>query len=253
MAQTYNASGQFLEETSGIEHNINTIQKNIESIQTLQSVVLLSTSAQQEDVNIQKREKLMSSTKNLLIETKDRIKKIEYENVKLPKDDPNINLRKQRFQFLKEKFTNVLDNYRDVENTYMRQQKDRMTRQYRVVKPHATQNEIESYLNNPSSQPLFQQAVTTGEARAAFAEVQKRHGDIKQIEKTIEELADLFREMQLQVEEQDTMILNIEESVGDTLEKTKQSEGFLEKARETSSPSAVTVTASPSALFPSTP
>ncbi|CAJ0638437.1 7733_t:CDS:2 [Entrophospora sp. SA101] len=231
MSQDYNASGQFLEETSSIEYSINIIQKNIERIQMLQTHILVSTSIQQEDSSNKEREELILNTKNILFEIKNRIKKIEYENVKLPKNDPNVSLRKQRYEYLKEKFTNVLEEYRGVEDIYMRQQKERTARQYRVVNPEATQSEIDNYLSDPSSQPLFQQAlIHTGEAHAAFAEVQKRHNDIKQIEKTIEELANLFREMHLQVEEQDSVLVSVEESVEETLINTKQS--FIEKANE---------------------
>jgi syntaxin 1B/2/3 len=218
----FNASGQFLEEASAIDQGIQKIQSNIDRIQTLQTHILVSTSYQQEDIHGKERESLIIETKNLLFELKDRIKKIQHENFRLPKNDPNISLRKQRHEYLHEKFTNVLDEYRNVEDTYMRQQKERMARQYRVVNPEANQQEIDDYLTNPSDQPVFQQAVIrTGEAKAALAEVQKRHGDIKQIEQTISELASLFSEMQLQVEEQDPVLASVEEAVTETLVKVE--------------------------------
>ncbi|CAH1767800.1 14297_t:CDS:2 [Entrophospora sp. SA101] len=230
MAQNYNECRQFLEETSSIENSINTIQRNVERIQVIQTRILVSTSAQMEDDGVQEREELTLNTKKNLFETKDWIKKIEYENIKLPINDPNNSIRKQRLEFLKAKFTNALENFHSVEDTYMRQRKERMTRQYRVVNPEASQDEIDNYLSNPSCQPLC--LIRTSEARAVFTEVQKRHSDIKQIEKTIEELAILFREVQLQVEEQDSVILNVEVPVEESLANTKQSEIYIEKAHE---------------------
>nr|CAG8508846.1 13746_t:CDS:2 [Entrophospora candida] len=231
MAQNYNSSEQFLEETSSIEHNINIIRKNIERIQVLQTRILVSTSIKQEDSDDKEREELMLNTRNILFDIKDRIRKIQYENAKLPIDDLNISLRKQRYEHLREKFGNLLEEYRRIEDVYMGQQKERTARQYKIVNLEATQEEIDSYLSSSSNQPLFQPAlIRTGEARAAFEEVQKRHDCIKQIEKTIEELANLFRELHLQVEEQDSAIANIEESIEETLVNIKKSETVVDDA-----------------------
>ncbi|CAB4488261.1 t-SNARE [Rhizophagus irregularis] len=232
-SQGYNASGQFLEEASAIDQGIKKIQDNIGRIQMLQTYIIVSTSDQQADTHRKEREGLMTETKNLLFELKDRIKKIQYENARLPKNDLNLNIRKQRHEVLHEKFTNVLEEYRNVEDEYMRHQKDRMARQYRVVNPEANQQEIDDYLANPSGQSVFQQAVIrTGEAKAALAEVQKRHGDIKQIEQTISELASLFSEMQLQVEEQDPVLASVEEDVTETLVKIEKAGDALTHANK---------------------
>ncbi|CAI2180309.1 19579_t:CDS:1, partial [Funneliformis geosporum] len=218
-AQGFNASGQFLEETSAIEQGIQKAVNNIDIIQTLQFRILVSASSDKEGYG-EERETLMTETKNLLLELKDLIKKIEYENVRLPKSDPNLGLRKQRYEFLREKFSHALDEYRNIENIYMRQQKERMVRQYRVVNPEASQQEIDDYLANPSDQPVFQHSlIRSGEAKAALDDVQKRHGDIKQIEQTISELAVLFHEMQLQVEVQDSVLVSVGEEVNETLVK----------------------------------
>jgi syntaxin 1B/2/3 len=48
-----------------------------------------------------------------------------------------------------------------------------------------------------------------GEARSALREVQSRHQDIQKIERTITELAQLFNEMSIMIEVQETAIDNI--------------------------------------------
>lgn len=50
-----------------------------------------------------------------------------------------------------------------------------------------------------------------GEARSALREVQSRHQDIQKIERTITELADLFREMSVMIEISDPIINQVEE------------------------------------------
>ncbi|CAG8539693.1 17151_t:CDS:2 [Dentiscutata erythropus] len=224
----------FLEETNSIEDNISAIQQNISRIQELQTHILGSTSSMQEDVLNKERSILMDNTKSLLFQIKDRIKKIENENSRLPKTDSTIDLRKRRHIHLHDKFNRVLDEYRGIEDTYMKLQKDRIIRQYKIVNPAATQDEIDDYVSNSSNQPVFQHTLRTGEARTALAEVQKRHGDIKQIESTISELAALFTEMQLQVESQDPVIQDIEKSTEEITTKLEQANKDIEEARKSS-------------------
>jgi hypothetical protein len=51
-----------------------------------------------------------------------------------------------------------------------------------------------------------------GDARGALREIQERNNDIKKIEKTLTELAQMFNEMSMLVEQQDENIVAIETS-----------------------------------------
>jgi len=224
-------ANKFLNETSEIEQKITNAKNNIGRIQGFQGQILNSTSTTQEDVTIRERERFVSETRNLLVECKDRVKRIQYENANLPQADPNIGIRRQRYEYLKTKLSNVLEEYRQAESNFMRLTKDRMERQYRVVNPNATQQEIDEFVSNSDSKPIFQQALLrTSEAKSALAEVQKRHGDIKNIESTIAELAALFRELQLQVDIQDQTVINIEQNAETTAQKTEKTVEDLGKA-----------------------
>jgi syntaxin 1B/2/3 len=55
-----------------------------------------------------------------------------------------------------------------------------------------------------------------GEARSALREVQSRHQDIQKIERTITELAQLFNEMSIMIEIQESAIDNIETKAQET-------------------------------------
>ncbi|CAG8528907.1 11684_t:CDS:1, partial [Dentiscutata heterogama] len=205
-------TSKFLNETTEIERNIDEISVNVRQVQTIQTRLLTATSAQQETTFSQERDRLTDIILKSLSETKDRIRKIESENIKLQRiNHPDVTLRENRHALLKRKFTNALNTYREIEDSYMQLQKDRIIRQYRFVKPEATQEEIESYLQNPNGNSFFSQtSLGIGDAKAALAEVQRRHDDIQHIEKTIAELLKLFDEIRLHVEESDPKIQEIE-------------------------------------------
>ncbi|RIB23576.1 t-SNARE, partial [Gigaspora rosea] len=222
----------FLNETAAIEKNIETIHANITRIQSLQSNILVATSTNEVDAISYERNQLMGDTRQLLIENKDRIKQIEYENAKLPKSDPKYGLRTQRHGFLREKLSNILNEYRGAEDDYIKHQTERTIRQYKIVNPNATQQEIDDYMSSPSGQPVFQQALLrTGEARDALDQVKKRHNDIKRVEETVAELADLFKELYLQVEAQDQTIVNIEGNATEAATKLEKANEDLGRAR----------------------
>jgi syntaxin 1B/2/3 len=74
-----------------------------------------------------------------------------------------------------------------------------------------------------------------GEARSALQEVQARHTEIQRIEKTIVELADLFNQMEQLVNEQQTMVDNIDARGEEVVLNVDKAQGELggavEKAR----------------------
>lgn len=85
------------------------------------------------------------------------------------------------------------------------------------MKPEATQDEIDDILDNADddaqifTQSLMQ-ATRRGHAKAVLSEVQNRHDDIKNIEKTIVELHQLFMDMSLLVERQQETVNVVEQN-----------------------------------------
>ncbi|CAH1767219.1 8070_t:CDS:2, partial [Entrophospora sp. SA101] len=69
-----------------------------------------------------------------------------------------------------------------------------------------------------------------GAAKEALKEVQERHDDIKKIEKTIEELANLFHEMSIIVEAQDQTIVAIEQEATQVSTNMEQGAQHVDKA-----------------------
>ena len=67
------------------------------------------------------------------------------------------------------------------------------------MKPDATPEEVKAVVNDDSGGQIFSQALLNsnryGEAKSAYREVQERHEDIKKIEKTLTELAQLFNDV----------------------------------------------------------
>ena len=71
-----------------------------------------------------------------------------------------------------------------------------------TVKPDATPEEVKAVVDDDQGGQIFSQALMNsnryGEARSSYREVQERHADIKKIEKTLTELAQLFNDVSVQ-------------------------------------------------------
>lgn len=123
-------------------------------------------------------------------------------------------IRKQQTGLVKAKFVEAIQNYQEVEKQYRAKYKARLERQYKIVNPTATPEEVQAVVNNEGDGQIFAQALMSsqryGQSKAAYNEVRERHKDILKIEQTITELAQLFNDMSVLVEQQDETLNVIE-------------------------------------------
>lgn len=225
----------FISETRLIEKDLDEINSNISNIQNTQTQISISTSKKQEATLISYRDSIMDSTRSKLNEAKIRIKSLEIQDLRINRSSAtseDVELRKQRIVHLREKFISCLQTYRNIEGAYMKQQKERLSRQYRIVYPDANDDEIEEYLRYPTDQPVFHSRRSITDSKHVLDEVNKRHHDIKKIEKTISELVDLFEEIRFQVELKDDIIIQINDDVNAVEMTTRVVVNEVEKAQE---------------------
>lgn len=142
-------------------------------------------------------------------------------------------MRRQQIGVIKEKFKKAIQEYQTVETRYRQRTKDRLTRQYKLVKPDASDQEVQEYVNDDQGGGVFQQALMSSnkeQHRAAYREVQKRHQDIQRIEQTLTELAQLFNDMSILVEQQDETLTAIEANATNVEKDTEQGLQYTETA-----------------------
>jgi len=201
----------FYTEISSIQEEIRTFNAQVKQIGDLHSRSLNGVDDAAQRENEQQLAALVEETSALSAVLKRRIKALERQGG----GGRDGQIRKQQTGLVKSKFIEAIQNYQEVERQYRQKYKQRMERQFRIVKPDATPDEVRAVVNDDSGgNQVFQQALMSsnryGESRAAYREVQERHEDIKRIEKTLTELAQLFNDMSILVEQQDETINVIE-------------------------------------------
>ncbi|GBE82013.1 t-SNARE [Sparassis latifolia] len=214
----------FYEEVSSIQDSIATFSANVARIGDLHSRTLNSTDDGASHQNAALLDDLIAQTRDLSNILKQRIQALAAAPSARPQDS---RIRKNQTGLLRSKFVEVLQNYQQVERDYRARYKQRVERQFKIVKPDATPEEVNEVVNDTDGrgEQVFAQALSVstryGESRAAYREVQDRHQDIRRIEHTLEELAQMFNDMSVLVEQQDETINAVDTTAGQVEENTK--------------------------------
>lgn len=214
-----NDMGAFFREATSIHEDITRLERNIAQIEGLHDASINNVATDDQSARIKRQlEEITSDTTQLSNRIKRRIKDIEVANLRLG-NAPDDQIRRTQAATLKEKFLNTLRQYQTSESEARRKYQARMERQYKIVKPEATQAEIAQALESDNQQVFAQsvlQSTRYGDANSALREVQTRHDDIKKIEKTILDLQQLFIDMETLVTDQGVVLDAIHDSVAQT-------------------------------------
>lgn len=131
-----------------------------------------------------------------------------------PRNAPQVGKVDRR---LKEAF----QKYQEVEQDFRKRHEEQSARQYRIVRPDATENEVRNAINDQSQQ-MFAQALMQsnrqGQSRTVMNAVKQRSESIRKIESQIMELAELFQDMDNLVMQQEAAVVNIEQKGEEVVE-----------------------------------
>ncbi|KIO20393.1 hypothetical protein M407DRAFT_15984 [Tulasnella calospora MUT 4182] len=199
----------FYSEISAIQDQIRVFNDNVNRISDLHSRSLNN----MDEVAMQRTEAqldgLVEDTRTLSGNLKRRIKDLERKGGA----GRDGQIRKQQTGLVKAKFVEAIQNYQEVEKQYRTKYKARLERQYKIVNPTATPEEVRAVVNNEGDGQVFAQLMNSqryDQSKVAYNEVRERHKDIQKIEQTITELAQLFNDMSVLVEQQDETLNVIE-------------------------------------------
>lgn len=133
----------------------------------------------------------------------------------------------------------ALVTYRQSESTFRQNIEDQKRRKLRIVKPGATEDEINEVINEGVDIQVFQQALLNsnrrGEAQNVLSDVRGRHDAIQQIEQGMVELQQIFEDLDTIVKEQEPVVQQLEQKATDTdkaMERgNAQLDGAIAKAK----------------------
>ncbi|KAA8909922.1 hypothetical protein TRICI_004307 [Trichomonascus ciferrii] len=209
----------FFREIDEIKRCLVQYDDNVDRIETLHKRSLAEVGGEEQELAERNLQGYVEETSGLSQQLRTRIKSLESRS----QQDPT---KKTQVENVKKQFMNAIQRYQAKEAEYRQRYREAAERQFRIVRPDATDAEVKEAVDNVDSSQVFSQALMQsnrrGQARSALTEVQNRHREIEKIERTMAELAQLFHDMELLVAEQDVPIQKIDEqaeSVQDDIEQ----------------------------------
>lgn len=127
-----------------------------------------------------------------------------------------------------------INTFQQAESSFRREVQEQQRRQYLIVRPDATEQEITEATEAGGDQQIFQQALQNadrrGQAQSTLRNVRERHDAILQIERTMMELAQLFQDLDAIVVQQEPLVQNIEQKAEETNTHLEAGNVHVEKA-----------------------
>ncbi|KAL5344588.1 hypothetical protein ACLOAV_010572 [Pseudogymnoascus australis] len=221
-----------LNECREIDKGIDSIDRNLETIRMLQQRALDDPDSSQQSATNSQLDSMSLETMTMYRSFAARIKTVKQQPESgSPKNAPQLGK-------VDRKLKAAVNQYQNVESNFRKKLQAQMARQYKIVRPNASDTEVRGAVESASNQ-VFSQALLQsdrrGQSSKALSNVQDRHAAIQKIESQMVELAQLFQDMQALVEQQEDAVALTEqngEQVQDNLDKgTEQIHLGIKSAR----------------------
>ncbi|KAJ2804047.1 hypothetical protein H4S07_004318, partial [Coemansia furcata] len=213
-------NGRFFNMLDGVVSQMSQIDEHIGRIANLHEQALTVTSESKYRQISSDRDQLVADTNGIIAGVKQNL-----EILARTADDPTSSkdqrvLHATRQQTQAKKFSEQLQRYRQMEYQYSQRNRERLERQYRIARPDASDEEVANAIDSDQAGQVFAQSVMhsnrIGDARRVLRDVEERQADIKKIDKTIGELAQMFVEVSEMVNRQQEVIDSIDTAVEET-------------------------------------
>lgn len=217
----------FMGRINQINGGLDTYEQLINNVDTYHKRLLAEVNEDQEMQLRRMLDDIVAQTGTLQYQLRNEIKEVQREGL----DDGS---KQAQAENCRQRFLKAIQDYRIIESNYKEENKEQAMRQYMVVQPDATPDEVENAVSDVGGQQIFSQALLNanrrGEAKTALAEVQARHQELLKLEKTMAELTQLFNDMEEMVVQQQEQVDTVDKNVDDAQGDVEQGVGHTNKA-----------------------
>lgn len=137
-APTTLATNDFLQRIAKLRSEIGTVSDNVNAISSLHQRALAESDAGQ---SAQQLERIMAETQNMNRDIRDQLKFLATDAART-EDAGARKTKEKQVQTMSDNFKRELQNYQEAEQAYRQRYRDQIARQYRIVNPDATEDEV---------------------------------------------------------------------------------------------------------------
>ncbi|XP_006625912.2 syntaxin-11-like [Lepisosteus oculatus] len=142
-----------------------------------------------------------------------------------------VRMVRSQYISLTNSFRDAMFEYNEAEMTQRENCKTRIQRQVEIMGKEVTGDQIEEMIETGKWNVFSENLMTDGKtSRSALNEIENRHKELLDLESRIRDIHDLFLQMALLVEEQGSMLDNIESNVSHTQDYLGEATAQIKKA-----------------------
>ena len=143
-------------------------------------------------------DRAQDDTNRLISDTRDRLQKLA--SATKSSSGSEARVRKAKQSEIAKSFMKVVESYQSMQSNSRKEYRKRVERELKIAKPDATPQEIERALDSRSGGVFAQQMLSGASNQRILAQVKGRHEEILKLEESINDLVNLFQEMQLLID-----------------------------------------------------
>jgi len=205
-----------MQESENIKSGINGLRSLVKSLDAQYKQALFAITPDQQNKSSQEIQRLTDETNTAIHKLKGQLDAFK-RDIGFSADS---SVRRNMADSLTQKFGDVLRSYQSAQTEYRDKVKTRMSQKVRIVKPDATQDEIDHAIESGEADQLYRVGTLDGlhsQAKNALSYIQDRHREIVQIEASVSELHELFVDMAILVESQGAVLDVVEHNVNSAI------------------------------------
>ncbi|KAH7026179.1 t-SNARE [Microdochium trichocladiopsis] len=218
----------FLGRIGFLRNEIGSVTRNIEAIASLHQRSLAESDG---GLSSQQLERIVTETRNLNASIRDQLKFLANDAAKT--QDSSRSLKERQVNTIKNEFERELHSYQNEESTFRQRYRDQIARQYRIVNPDASEDEVRQAAEADwGNEGVFQTALRSnraGQAASVLGNVRARHNELQRIEQTLMELASMFQDLAMLVEQQDVAVVAAEQNAENTTKHLEEGNQHVKK------------------------
>mmetsp|Transcript_13823 Transcript_13823/g.33460 ORF Transcript_13823/g.33460 Transcript_13823/m.33460 type:complete len:302 (+) Transcript_13823:114-1019(+) len=221
----------FFREVDNIKADIEAVSEAAKTIDKINEEAMRATTTAEENKLSKQLKPLIDSTNKRAQRTKTLLGLLKEESEKLEKEEKlnasDLRVRKNMTTTLTRKFVDEMKVYQQAQQQYKTDIKKKVKRQVQVVKPDATDEDVERVMKSEGGKDaLYKEKILAGsvndQIKTTYAKVAGKYQDVLTLEQSVAELHQMFLDFALLTEQQGELLDQIEFQV-------KQANDYVEE------------------------
>jgi t-SNARE complex subunit (syntaxin) len=222
---------QFFNDVEAIKSDISAVTDATENIVALKDKAVLATSETAESQISDSIRKLVEGTNGRAKKCKNLLGLLKEENANLKEEGKatpaDLRVRDNLVNTLLRKFIDEMKRYQNAQQQYKTDVKKKVTRQVQMIKPDATDQEVDHIMRSEGGrEALYQQQILSGgindQIKTQYRAVAGKYQDVLALEASVAELHQMFLDFALLTEQQGELLDQIEYQVRSAADYTEE-------------------------------